>query len=54
MPSAPDSHSPPLPEWAIHAEHRAALDATLFAPAKPDVVLELREGELAKARAARE
>jgi hypothetical protein len=50
-PFAPDTEAPALPtalaEWEIYADHRAALDATLFAPAGPDLVLELCEGQLA-------
>ncbi len=45
MQPGPDDSIGALSELEIYAEHRAALDATVF-EAEPPLVLELRDGEL--------
>ena len=45
MEHGPDDAIGPFSELEIYAEHRAALDATVF-EAEPPLVLELRDGEL--------
>lgn len=43
----PEAQNTAVAEHDAYAEHRDALDATLFRPASPDLVLVLEDGRLA-------